>query len=89
MSEASNSHFTRGAQLWAHNIRMALQGCKNICIFGLAFIFFWFSYRVSQYMSWKALYYFAIERYASFKLALASIFVTNGTVEISFYTFWK
>jgi type IV conjugative transfer system coupling protein TraD len=87
MSEASNSHFTRGAQLWAHNIRMALQGCKNICIFGLAFIFFWFSYRVSQYMSWKALYYFAIERYASFKLALASIFVTNGTVKISFYTF--
>ena len=32
MSSANNSNFTRGAQLWAHNIRMALQGLKNICV---------------------------------------------------------
>jgi hypothetical protein len=36
MSSASNSNFTRGAQLWAHNIRMAMQATKNICLFGLA-----------------------------------------------------
>ena len=78
MSRASNSNFTRGAQLWAHNIRMILQGLRNVCIFGLVFVLGVLAVRISQYMNFSTFYYFLIERYVQFKLAVGAFFYGKG-----------
>ena len=86
MSRASNSNFTRGAQLWAHNIRMILQGLRNVCIFGLAFVIGLLAVRISQYMTFASFYYFLIERYVQFKLAFGGFFYDKGKIGITFYS---
>lgn len=86
MSSANNNNFTRGAQLWAHNIRMGLQGLKNICIFGLAFVFGLLAIRISQYMTFKTFYYFIIERYVQLKLCIGAFFYGKSKIGISFYS---
>jgi len=86
MSRASNSNFTRGAQLWAHNIRMILQGLRNVCIFGLAFVIGLLAVRISQYMTFASFYYFLIERYVQFKLAIGGFFYDKGKIGITFYS---
>lgn len=86
MSRASNSNFTRGAQLWAHNIRMILQGLRNVCIFGLAFVIGLLAVRISQYMTFASFYYFLIERYVQFKLAIGAFFYGKGKIGITFYS---
>lgn len=89
MSKSNNSSFTRGAQLWAHNIRMGVQGVKNICLFGLAFLLILLAYRISQYLTIEALYYFAIERYVQLKLAAGFLFNGNGQIGIDYYSLSK
>ena len=86
MSRASNSNFTRGAQLWAHNIRMILQGLRNVCIFGLVFVLGVLAVRISQYMTFATFYYFLIERYVQFKLAVGAFFYGKGKIGITFYS---
>ena len=89
MSSTNNSNFTRGAQLWAHNIRMGLQGVKNICLFGLVFVFLLLAYRVSQGLTFESIYYFIVERYVQLKLAIGSVFYGKGQIGIDYYSLRK
>ncbi len=86
MKQVSNSDFTRGAQLWAHNIRMILQGLRNVCVFGLFFTCSVLIIRVCQYMTLKAFYYFAIERYVQAKLVIGSFYYGKHQIGITFYS---
>jgi len=89
MSSASNSNFTRGAQLWAHNMRMIMQGVKNICFFGLAFIFGLIAFRLSQHMTFQTIYYFIIKCYVDFKLSIGAFFYGKHQIVIDFYSISK
>ena len=89
MSSANNSNFTRGAQLWAHNMRMAVQGAKNICLFGFAFVLVLIAIRIAQNMTFEAFYYFIIERYAHLKLELGAFLNSKGQIGIDFYSLSK
>ena len=89
MSSASNSNFTRGAQLWAHNMRMIMQGVKNICFFGLAFIFGLIAFRLSQYTTLQTIYYFIIKCYVDFKLSIGAFFYGKHQIVIDFYSINK
>lgn len=89
MSSANNSNFTRGAQLWAHNMRMALQGAKNICYFGLAFILGLLVVRLNQYMTFQTFYYFCIKCWAECKLSIGSFFYGKHQIGIDFYSINK
>ena len=86
---ASNSNFTRGAQLWAHNMRMILQGVKNICFFGLAFVFGLIAVRLSQYTTFQTIYYFIIKCYVDFKLSIGAFFYGKHQISIDFYSINK
>ena len=86
MSRASNSSFTRGAQLWAHNIRMILQGIRNICIVGLIVACGLWILRIYQHMTLTTFYYFLIERYVQLKLAIGAFFYGKGVIGITFYS---
>ncbi len=83
---SSNSDFTRGAQLWAHNIRMGVQGAKNVCFVGLLCAIAVLVVRISQYMTFKTFYYFLIERYVQLKLIVGSFFYGTQQIGISFYS---
>ena len=89
MSSASNSNFTRGAQLWAHNMRMIMQGVKNICFFGLAFIFGLIAFRLSQHTTFQTIYYFIIKCYVDFKLSIGAFFYGKHQIVIDFYSINK
>ncbi|MDG1437102.1 MAG: type IV secretion system DNA-binding domain-containing protein [Rickettsiaceae bacterium] len=89
MSEANNSNFTRGAQLWAHNMRMALQGIKNICLLGLAVVFVLLSFRMMEYLTLQTVYYLIIERYTQCKLSIGSLFYHDAQIGINFYSINK
>ena len=89
MSGANNNNFTRGAQLWAHNMRMAVQGVKNICLFGLAFVFVLLAIRIAQNMTFETFYYFLIERYVQLKLIIGSLFFSKEQIGIDFYSLSK
>lgn len=86
MTKSSNSHFTRGAQLWAHNIRMCVQGFKNICLFGLLCMVCLLVHRVSQYMTFEAFYYLVIEQYVGAKLSISKFFSAKEQSYITFYS---
>jgi type IV conjugative transfer system coupling protein TraD len=89
MSSTSNSNFTRGAQLWAHNMRMIMQGIKNICFFGLACIFGLIAFRLSQYTTFQTIYYFIIKCYVDFKLSIGAFFYGKHQIVIDFYSISK
>ena len=86
MTRASNNNFTRGAQLWAHNIRMILQGLRNVCIFGIAFVLGLWLWRIFQHMTLKTFYYFLIERIVWAKLSIGSFFYPKSVISINFYS---
>lgn len=89
MSSTSNSNFTRGAQLWAHNMRMIMQGVKNICFFGLACIFGLIAFRLSQHTTLQTIYYFIIKCYVDFKLSIGAFFYGKHQIVIDFYSINK
>ena len=89
MSSANNSSFTRGAQLWAHNMRMALQGAKNICYFGLAFVLGLLVVRINQHMTFQTFYYFCIKCWVECKLSIGSFFYGKHQIGIDFYSINK
>lgn len=89
MALSNNSNFTRGAQLWAHNIRMSFQGGRNICIVGLLSCASWFIARIYQYLDFATIYYFAIERYVSLKIEIGSLFYNNSKFFVNFYSLQK
>ena len=89
MSSASNSNFTRGAQLWAHNMRMILQGVKNICFFGLACIFGLIVFRLYQHTTFQTIYYFIINCYVDLKLSIGAFFYGKHQIVIDFYSINK
>jgi len=89
MSSASNSNFTRGVQLWAHNMRMIMQGIKNICFFGLACIFGLIVFRLSQHTTFQTIYYFIIKCYVDFKLSIGAFFYGKHQIVIDFYSINK
>ena len=85
LMKPENSNFTRGSQLWAHNVRMWIQGLRNIMMLGTASCLAVFAVRSFQYLSLHSLYYFAIERYLHLKIALFSFFVPEGKIGVTFY----
>ena len=89
MSSARNSNFTRGAQLWAHNMRMIMQGVKNICFFGLACIFVLIAFRLSQHTTLQTIYYFIINCYVDLKLSIGAFFYGKHRIVIDFYSISK
>lgn len=89
MSLANNSNFTRGSQLWAHNMRMGLQGVKNICLFGLIGVLILVVFRIAQNMTFETFYYFLIERYVQVKLAIGAFFYGKGQIGIEYYSLQK
>lgn len=89
MSSASNSNFTRGAQLWAHNMRMVMQGAKNICLVGLAFVLVLTIIRLYQYLSLQTIYYFLIKCYAACKLSVGAFFYSKSQIVLDFYSINK
>ena len=86
LQKGSSDNYTRGAQLWAHRIRMLLQGLRNSSLFGLVTVFCWLCYRINEYMTFPAFYYFLIERYVRFKLAIGGIFWGKNLIGITFYS---
>ena len=89
MQTASNNSFTRGAQLWAHNMRMIVQGIKNICLVGLGFALILLVVRCYQLLTLEALYYYAIQLWAEFKLSFAPFFAKNFVMTIDYYSIRK
>jgi type IV conjugative transfer system coupling protein TraD len=86
LQKGSSDNYTRGAQLWAHRIRMLVQGLRNSSLFGLATVFCWLCYRINEYMTFAAFYYFLIERYVQFKLIMGEIFWGKTFIGITFYS---
>ena len=84
MSPANNSNFTRGAQLWAHNMRMAVQGAKNICFFGLAVMLILLAVRIYQYLTFEAVYYFVVKCYVELKLSIGSFFYSKSLIGVDY-----
>ena len=89
MSSTNNNNFTRGAQLWAHNMRMAIQGVKNICFVGLGFVLILLVIRCCQYLTFETIYYFLIQYYAEFKLDVAPLFGPQPVIFIDYYSLSK
>lgn len=89
MASANNNNFTRGAQLWAHNMRMALQGAKNICFLGLAFVLVLLAIRCYQYLTLETVYYFLIQCYVEFKLTFGVFFYPKHLIGIDYYSLGK
>ena len=89
MSPANNSNFTRGAQLWAHNMRMAVQGAKNICFFGLAVMLILLAVRIYQYLTFEAVYYFVVKCYVELKLSIGSFFYSKSLIGVDYYSLGK
>jgi type IV conjugative transfer system coupling protein TraD len=89
MSSANNSNFTRGAQLWAHNMRMAVQGAKNICLFGLATVMVLLAVRLNQLLTFETIYYYVIKCYVEFKLSIGSFFYSKNRIGIDYYSISK
>ena len=89
MAAANNKNFTRGAQLWAHNVRMAVQGIKNICLFGTAIVFLLIILRLYQYLTFEAVYYYFVKCYTEFKLSIGSFFYKKDAIGIDYYSIKK
>ena len=85
MSHYNQNNFTRGSQIFAHQMRMLGQGSINSVIAGLIFSIIWLILRVLQQLSLISLYYFIIERYAQLKLIIGEHFYPLEQIGIKFY----
>lgn len=86
---ANNNNFTRGAQLWAHNMRMIMQGAKNICLFGFVVVLVLFAIRCYQNLTFESVYYFVITCYVECKLSIGTFFYGKQLIGIDYYSLSK
>lgn len=85
MSYQNQNNFTRGSQIFAHQMRMLGQGSINALLVGLFFSTSWLIWRALQKLSLLSLYYFIIERYVQLKLAIGQHFYPLQQIGIKFY----
>ncbi|MCX4084146.1 type IV secretion system DNA-binding domain-containing protein [Rickettsia hoogstraalii] len=85
MSYQNQNNFTRGSQIFAHQLRMFGQGSINALIAGVVFTVIWLIWRAFQKLSLISLYYFIIERYAQLKLVIGEHFYPISQIGIKFY----
>ncbi|WP_347939416.1 type IV secretion system DNA-binding domain-containing protein [Rickettsia oklahomensis] len=83
--QQNQNNFTRGSQIFAHQMRMLGQGSINALTIGLIFTVVWLMWRTYQKLSLVSLYYFIIERYAQLKLAIGEYFYPISQIGIKFY----
>ena len=81
------SSFTRGSQIFLHNIRMMGQGIKAILTLNISISCIWIFYRCFQKLQLPDLYYFACERFATLKLIIGEGFYNPQQIMISVYDF--
>ncbi|KDO02306.1 type IV secretion system DNA-binding domain-containing protein [Rickettsia tamurae] len=85
MQPQNQNNFTRGSQIFAHQMRMLGQGSINALTIGLIFTVVWLMWRTYQKLSLVSLYYFIIERYVGLKLAIGEHFYPIDQIGIQFY----
>ncbi|HJD58999.1 MAG TPA: type IV secretion system DNA-binding domain-containing protein, partial [Rickettsia endosymbiont of Ceroptres masudai] len=85
MSYQNQNNFTRGAQIFAHQMRMLGQGSISALVIGVLFSATWLIWRALQTLSLLSLYYFIIERYVQLKLAIGQHFYPLQQIGIKFY----
>ncbi|HJD59009.1 MAG TPA: Flp pilus assembly complex ATPase component TadA, partial [Rickettsia endosymbiont of Ceroptres masudai] len=85
MSYQNQNNFTRGSQIFAHQMRMLGQGSINALMIGLVSVVVWLLLRTFQKLSSLSLYYFLIERYVQLKLAIGQHFYSLQQIGIKFY----
>ena len=81
----NQNNFTRGSQIFAHQLRMFGQGSKNSVIAGLVLTIAWLIWRIYQKLSLRDVYYFIIERYVQLKLTIGEYFYPINQIGIKFY----
>ncbi|KJV76637.1 F sex factor N terminal family protein [Rickettsia hoogstraalii str. RCCE3] len=83
--QQNQNNFTRGSQIFAHQMRMLGQGSINALMIGLVSVVVWLMFRTFQKLSLISLYYFIIERYVQLKLAIGEYFYPIDQISIQFY----
>ncbi|NRB11502.1 MAG: type IV secretion system DNA-binding domain-containing protein [Rickettsiaceae bacterium] len=87
MSKQESKHnFIRGSQLWAHYVRMLIQGIKNTFIVGVCFSFLIIIFRIFEYLTFTDIYYFFIQCYAWLKLEIFGISYDKAKIGINIYS---
>ncbi|WP_342259871.1 type IV secretion system DNA-binding domain-containing protein [Candidatus Tisiphia endosymbiont of Metellina segmentata] len=81
----NQNNFTRGSQIFAHQLRMFGQGSINAVMVGLVLTISWLIWRIYQKLSLISFYYFIIERYVQLKLAVGQYFYPVNQIGIKFY----
>lgn len=85
MNIQEQGRFTRGAQIFAHQIRMLTQGITNALTVSLTASCMWLIFRVLQKINILSLYYYFIECYVQLKLAIGQHFYDISQIGITFY----
>lgn len=85
MNIQEQGRFTRGAQIFAHQIRMLTQGITNALTVSLTVSCMWLIFRVLQKINILSLYYYCIECYVQLKLAIGQYFYDISQIGITFY----
>ncbi|EER20885.1 MULTISPECIES: type IV secretion system DNA-binding domain-containing protein [spotted fever group] len=85
MNIQEQGRFTRGAQIFAHQIRMLTQGITNALTVGLTASCMWLIFRIFQKVNILSLYYYFIECYVQLKLAVGTYFYDISQIGITFY----
>ncbi|MGI4753251.1 MAG: type IV secretion system DNA-binding domain-containing protein [Janthinobacterium lividum] len=85
MNIQEQGRFTRGAQIFAHQIRMLTQGITNALTVGLTASCLWLIFRVLQKINILSLYYYIIECYVQLKLDIGQHFYDISQIGITFY----
>ena len=82
--EQSVNSFTRGSQIFMHNLRMTMQGMKaamNVSIFsGIG----WIIFRSYNKLSWIDIYYWLIKCWAELKLGIGEGFLGDAFIDFFF-----
>jgi len=81
----SVSHMTRGGQVWAHQIRMSLQVCKNAALIALALTLMVLAFLLMENLTLESLYLWGVSWWAGTKLTFSNI-LSHGQAEISFWS---
>ncbi len=83
MSKQESRHpFIRGSQLWAHYVRMLIQGIKNTVIVGSCFSFLIIIFQAFEYLTFAVIYHFFIQCYACMKLEILRISYDKAKIHL-------